>query len=347
MAMGMTVKPILQTLSGQVNNTPPLWVMRQAGRYLPEYRKLRAGASSFIDFCLNPKMASEATLQPIKRFDLDAAIVFADILLIPYAMGRDVRFVAGEGPKLRPLTQDDNLKSVQEKWDLSLLESVGETLERTRADLPDDVALIGFAGAPWTVATYMVEGGGSKDKWQTRLWAMQNPQSFDHLMDILVEASIEYMQMQVKAGAEVLKLFESWAEGLPEPFFERFIIRPAKAIVDGLRERGVSVPIIGFARGCGLLSMRYAQETGITALGLDQAQPGDWFNAHLPKSMVIQGNLDPAVLRVGGEVLKSEVMRIKANMSGRAHIFNLGHGITLDTPPEHMAELVRWVKTPL
>ncbi len=347
MAMGNTGKPILKTLAGHISPTPPVWVMRQAGRYLPEYRELRKTAPSFIDFCLNPDMASEATLQPIRRFDLDAAIVFADILLIPHAMDCGVHFVAGEGPKLRPLEREDSLLALQKAWSVEKLSAIGETLQKVRAKLPDDVTLIGFAGAPWTVATYMVQGGGSKDKWETRLWAWQDPDTFDALLDILVETSIEYLHMQAKAGAEVLKLFESWAEGLPEPFFDRFIIRPAKNIVEGLRARGVDLPIIGFPRGCGLLAERYARETGITAIALDQSQIGTWFNQNLPKNMVVQGNLDPAVLRTGGDVLRDEVMRIKQSFAGRPHIFNLGHGITLDTPPEHMAQLVKWVKTPL
>ncbi len=344
MAMGIPVKPLLQTLSGQTNSKPPVWVMRQAGRYLPEYRQLRTEAPSFIDFCLNPKMASEATLQPLRRFDLDAAIIFADILLIPFAMERGVHFVSGEGPKMQPLERGQPLSQLEKAWSLAKLEAVGEALGIVRHALPKNVTLIGFAGAPWTVATYMIEGGGSKDKWASRLWAWQEPEEFDQLMDILTEASIDYLCMQAKAGAEVLKLFESWAEGLPEPFFERFIIRPAKNIVAGLRERGVNLPIIGFPRGCGNLAVRYASETGITALALDQAQDGRWFSQNLPKDMVIQGNLDPAVLRVGGAALQSEVARVKQSFAGRAHIFNLGHGITPDTPIENMEKLVKLVK---
>ncbi len=344
MVMGVPSKPLLQTLMGQTSTIPPIWIMRQAGRYLPEYRKLRAESSSFVDFCLNPKTASEATLQPLRRFDLDAAIIFADILLIPFAMERDVRFVAGEGPKMRPLKPGQSLLKMERAWSLDKLSAVGDALARVQSALADKVALIGFAGAPWTVATYMIEGGGSKDKWRSRLWAWQNPDEFDRLLDILVEASIDYLHMQAKAGAEVLKLFESWAEGLPEPFFERFIIRPAKNIVAGLRERGVYLPIIGFPRGCGGLAVRYANETGITALALDQAQDGVWFSQNLPKETVLQGNLDPAVLRVGGAALQSEVDRVKKNFSGRAHIFNLGHGITPDTPIEHVERLVQLVK---
>ncbi len=344
MAMGIAVKPILQTLAGQTGTVPPVWIMRQAGRYLPEYRALRKGAASFVEFCLNPKMASEATLQPISRFDLDAAIVFADILLIPYAMDRDVHFVAGEGPKMRPLDRKEPLSQLEKAWSLEKVDAIGETLQRVRDKLPQNVTLIGFAGAPWTVATYMVEGGGSKDKWQSRLWAWQEPEQFDALLDILTEASIEYLHMQAKAGAEVLKLFESWAEGLPAPFFDRFIIRPARNIVSGLRQRGVDLPIIGFPRGCGTQAARYAKETGITAIALDQAQDGQWFNEHLDPSMVVQGNLDPAVLRVGGAPLQSEVERIKQSFAGRPHIFNLGHGITPDTPPEHVKELIDLVK---
>ncbi len=347
MTKGKVVKPLINAFNGRTAKSPPVWVMRQAGRYLPEYRELRAGADSFVDFCLNPEMASEATLQPLRRFDLDAAIVFADILLIPHAMERELHFVAGEGPKLCPLSQNDNLSLLEKSWRLHKLEPVGETLQRVREGLPDDVALIGFAGAPWTVATYMVEGGGSKDKWKSRLWAWKDPQSFDLLLDIISEATIEYLQMQAEAGAEVLKLFESWAEGLPEPFFERFIIRPARNITEGLKARGVNVPIIGFPRGCGHQALRYAKETGIKAIALDQAQNGVWFNENLPTDMTVQGNLDPAVLRVGGKALQNEVARIKNSFSGRPHIFNLGHGITPDTPPEHMTQLIEQVKRPI
>jgi len=280
----------------------------------------------------------------VRRFDLDAAIVFADILLIPHAMDRGVHFVTGEGPKMRPLEAGESLLALHKTWAVHKLEAIGETLQRVREQLPDTIALIGFAGAPWTVATYMIEGGGSKDKWQARLRAWQDPQGFDDLLEVLVEATVDYLYMQADAGADVLKLFESWAEGLPEPFFERFIIAPARAIVSRLRDRGVDQPIIGFARGCGLLAARYAMETGITALALDQAQSGVWFNANLPPGLVVQGNLDPAVLRIGGAPLHSEVARIRKSFAGRAHIFNLGHGITPDTPIHHVEELVRAVK---
>ncbi len=342
--MALADKPLLQTLAGAVLPTPPIWIMRQAGRYLPEYRALRKTAPSFIDFCLDPQKASEATLQPVRRFDLDAAIVFADILLIPHAMDRGVHFVAGEGPKLRPLEDDEPLLALEKAWSVHKLDSVGETLQRVKAQLPDHVALIGFAGAPWTVATYMIEGGGSKDKWQARQMAWRDPEGFEALLDILVKATVDYLHMQAEAGAEVLKLFESWAEGLPEPFFERFVIAPARAIVAGLRARGVSRPVIGFARGCGLLAVRYAMETGIDAVALDQAQSGVWFNANLPEGLVVQGNLDPAVLRVGGTVLEREVRRIRKSFAGRPHIFNLGHGITPDTPIGHVESLIRAVR---
>ncbi len=318
--------------------------MRQAGRYLPEYRALRKTAPSFVQFCLDPQKASEATLQPVRRFGLDAAILFADILLIPHAMDRGVHFVAGEGPKMRPLEDDEPLSGLEKSWSVRKLEAVGETLQLVKAQLPENSALIGFAGAPWTVATYMIEGGGSKDKWQARLRAWQNPDAFDDLLDILVNATVDYLQMQANAGAEVLKLFESWAEGLPEPFFERFIISPARAIVSQLRNRGVNQPVIGFARGCGMMAARYAMETGITAVALDQAQSGVWFNANLPAGMVVQGNLDPAVLRAGGPALEKEVRRIRKSFAGRPHIFNLGHGITPDTPISHVESLIKAVR---
>ncbi len=318
--------------------------MRQAGRYLPEYRQLRSQADSFIDFCLNPQMAGEATLQPLRRFDLDAAIVFADILLIPFAMNRGVHFVAGEGPKMTPLSAQDDLDAMQKAYQPHMLDAVGETIERVREVLPKDKALIGFAGAPWTVATYMTEGGGSRDKWAARVWAWKEPQKFDALLRLISEATIDYLHMQANAGADVLQLFESWAENLSQNLFTRCVIEPTAYIVRSLRERGVKQPIIGFPRGCGAQIGLYAQHTGVNAVSLDQAQPVDIINQILPQDFAVQGNLDPAVMRAGGVAMEREIESIIKGFSTRPHVFNLGHGITPDMPIEHMSALVSCVK---
>lgn len=328
-------KPILDVLAGQTISPPPVWLMRQAGRYLAEYREVRSRAKNFIDFCFSPDLASEVTLQPIRRFGFDAAIMFADILLVPIALGRKVWFVTGEGPKLEPFDpanyQDLRLDQTHE-----VLSPIAETLRRVKKDLPKETTLIGFAGSPWTVATYMVEGGGSKDRYSTRVAAYAQAEAFDGMLDRIADVTADYLVMQAEAGAEVLKLFDSWAEGLPQPLFERVIIRPTKRIVDKVRAAGVTVPIIGFPRGAGTLYPLYARETGVTAIALDTAVDPAWADANLPKGMPVQGHLDPAALRAGGEVLQSEVRRLVDAWSGRPHIFNLGHGITPDVPVDHV-----------
>jgi len=334
-----TEKPILQVLAGQKISPPPIWLMRQAGRYLAEYREVRARAKNFIDFCFSPDLAAEVTLQPIRRFGFDASIMFADILLVPIALGRKVWFVTGEGPKLDPFDplEFETLRLDQTR---EVLSPIAETLRRVKADLPAETTLIGFAGSPWTVATYMVEGGGSKDRFKTRVAAWEHPEAFDGMLDRIADVTAEYLVMQVEAGAEVLKLFDSWAEGLPEPLFERVVIRPTKRIVDAVRAAGVDVPIIGFPRGAGTFCARYARETGITAIAVDTGMDPKWAHANLPEGMPVQGQLDPAVLRAGGEILQSEIDRIVDAWSDRPHIFNLGHGITPDVPVAHVEALL-------
>jgi uroporphyrinogen decarboxylase len=336
-------KPLLRVLRGERLDTPPVWLMRQAGRYLPEYRAVRGRAANFINFCFSPDLATEVTLQPIDRFGFDAAIMFADILLIPIALGRRVWFVTGEGPKLDPFNPVDfdqlDLSRVEE-----VLAPIGETLRRVKPKLPDETALIGFAGSPWTVATYMVEGGGSKDKWSTRIAAWDKPDEFDAMLDRIADATARYLIMQAKAGADVLKLFDSWAEGLPEPLFERVIIRPTKRIIDHVRAAGVTIPIIGFPRGAGTMYARYARETGVTALALDASVQPEWADEALPDGMPVQGQLDPAVLRAGGTSLDGEVDRIMEAWANRPHIFNLGHGITPDVPISHVEQLVSRIR---
>lgn len=340
MSAFMSETLMIRAAKGQTTERPPIWVMRQAGRYLPEYRELRAKSKSFVDFCLNPEMAAEATLQPMRRFDLDAAIIFADILLIPYAMDCGVHFVKGEGPKMTPLTGADDVAKLDPADMGKRLSAVGESLTRVREALPADKALIGFAGAPWTVATYMAEGAGSKDQWTARVWAWRDPESFDALIDKLAEASIDYLAMQAESGADILKIFDSWASGLPEPLFDRVVIRPAKAIVDGLRARGITQPIIGFPRGAGPLAEKYARETGVDVVAIDQGMPLVWARDHLQNIKPVQGNLDSALLLAGGADMDRSIDEIIETFSGGPHIFNLGHGITPQTPIKHMARLV-------
>ncbi len=340
----MAASALLNVLQGKPSPRPPVWIMRQAGRYLPEYSDLRSKAKNFVDFCLNPEMAAEASLQPLRRFDLDAAIIFADILLIPMAFGMNVRFIPGQGPKLDRVGPDDDLGPLQDAWSLDKISNVGETISRVRAALPDKTAVIGFAGAPWTVATYMVEGQTSRDKWNTRLWAWQQPESFTALLQLIERATIEYLYMQVQSGAQVLKLFDSWADNLPPTLFDQVIIQPTARIVAALRAKGVTCPIIGFPRGCGSLIFEYAKHSGCDAIALDQSQQPELIQSGLANNFPIQGNLDNAVLAAGGDSLESEIERIIDGFAGRPHIFNLGHGITPETPIEHVERLIRAVK---
>ena len=336
-------KSILKVLAGETLDRPPVWLMRQAGRYLPEYRQVRSTAKNFIDFCLTPDKATEVTLQPIRRFGFDGSILFADILLIPMTLGRNVWFVAGEGPKLDPLAADD-IASLEIGDVEGILGPVGQTVANLSVALPDETTLIGFAGSPWTVATYMIEGGGSKDRWNSRRLYWEHPAAMERLLDLIADATIQYLVMQTNAGAEVLKLFDSWAEGLPPPMFEDVVIRPTRRIVEGLRAAGITCPIIGFPKGAGPNYVAYAKQTGVTALALDHGLNTQWALDYLPENMPLQGQLDPAVLRAGGDALDREIERIISAFRGRPHIFNLGHGITPDVPIDHVEQLVRKVR---
>jgi uroporphyrinogen decarboxylase len=314
--------------------------MRQAGRYLPEYRELRARAPDFIAFCHDSEMAAEATLQPLRRFPFDAAIVFADILLIPGALGQKVWFEAGEGPRLGDLPSMDSLAG---EIDASTerLSSIGRTLSLVRAQLAPDKTLIGFAGAPWTVGSYMIEGASS-DRSRARTFAYEQPEEMDRLMDILSESTARYLAMQAEAGAEVLKLFESWAEGLPEDLFERLVIRPHRMIVQRLKDLGVTAPVIGFPRGAAALAERYADQVDVAAIALDTAAPAA-LGQRLQKTHAIQGALDPLLLRAGGPALERRVDELLAQWGGGRYIFNLGHGILPDTPISHVEQVLRQV----
>lgn len=334
----------LRVLNGERIDPPPIWIMRQAGRYLPEYRELRGRAKNFLDFCYSPALATGAVLQPLRRFPLDAAILFSDILVVPDALGQKVWFVEGEGPRLEPLIGQERWTFGETEKAVQRLAPVYETVERIRGQIPKEIALIGFAGGPWTVATYMLQGhGGDKDN--ARLAAYTRHADVDRLMETLVETTAQHLAAQVKAGADCLQIFESWSEGLSLPLFERLILKPTTALVSRLRALGMTVPIIGFPRGAGAHLSRYARETGITALGVDTQTPAAFAREQAPASMPLQGNLDPQLLVAGGKFLEQGARCVLEAFRSGPHIFNLGHGITPDATPENVAELVRIVKS--
>ncbi len=332
-------KPLLAVLGGKKTKHVPFWFMRQAGRYLPEYRALRKNAGSFLDLVYTPEFAIDVTLQPIRRFHMDAAILFSDILVIPHALGQKVTFEEGRGPVLEPLDPAAPLKGLNAADIHQTLSPVYETLKGVSAELPEDVALIGFAGAPWTVATYMVEGGSSTDHAKTKSFAYKDPEGFQTLIDILVEVSVEYLLAQIEAGAEAIQLFDTWAGSLPESAQRRWCIEPVKEITSRLHQAHPQIPIIAFPRGAGPLYVDYAVETGVNCMGIDTALPARWAAENIQPIAGVQGNLDPRLLVVGGEAMKSEARAILEALKGGAHIFNLGHGITPETPPEHVEEL--------
>lgn len=333
---------LLRVLSGDVVSPPPIWIMRQAGRYLPEYRKTREQAGSFLDLCFTPELAAEVTMQPLRRFDFDAAILFSDILVVPHALGQRVRFEAGQGPLLDPLCDDlDALRSDAVEADLA---PVFETVERIRSVLSPDKALIGFCGAPWTVATYMIAGHGTADQLPARRLALENPARLQRLMDILVDASARYLVAQIEAGADVVKIFDSWAGVLDDIGFERWAVKPVRAIVERVRAVAPGIPIIAFARGAGARISDYARATGADAVAVDWTMPMHLARALVPEPTALQGNLDPLRVVAGGRALDEGVDAVLAAMAGRAHIFNLGHGITPDAPVENVARLVDRVK---
>lgn len=334
---------LLRVLDGERLDPPPIWIMRQAGRYLPEYRELRGRARSFLDFCYAPALACEAVLQPLRRFPLDGAILFSDILVVPDALGRAVDFVEGEGPRLKPLVEEDEWRFDDPQRAVQRLSPVYETVERIKHALSPDIALIGFCGGPWTVATYMLQGkGGDKDR--ARRAAYERPRDLDALLDVLVELSALHLARQAQAGADCLQIFESWAEGLPDPLFWRVIVEPTRKLIDRLRAAGIAAPVIGFPRGAGAQLGIYAQETGVTALGVDTQTPPAFARAQAPKGMPLQGNLDPQTLVVGGDALAQAVRETRKAFGRAPHIFNLGHGITPDATPENVAALVQLVK---
>ena len=342
--MVRTEKRLLRVLAGEALSPPPIWLMRQAGRYLPEYRKVREQAGNFLDLCYTPELAAEVTLQPIRRFGLDAAILFADILLVPHALGLALSFVEGEGPRLAWPGSGPDVR------DLHPVDAIDETLSpvyatvrELRRTLPAETALIGFAGAPWTVATYMVAGRGTPDQGPARRMAFADPAGFDRLIGRLTDATVHYLEGQIRAGVETVMLFDSWAGALTPPMFARYAVEPVGRIVAALRARHPEVPVIGFPRGAGARYAGFAGATGVAAVGLDAQVPLDWARQALPGA-ALQGNLDPMLMVVGGEAMAAEARRIVCEMQGYPHVFNLGHGITPDADPRHVEALIAAVR---
>lgn len=335
-------KPLLAVLRGERRDPVPMWLMRQAGRYLPEYRQLREEKGSFLNLVYDSDAAAEITLQPLDRFDFDAAILFSDILIIPFAIGQNLTFIAGEGPRLTPPLQSANLDSLTPFP--ARLDPIYETVRKVKARLADQVTLIGFAGAPWTVATYMIAGQGSRDQFDSRRLAYADPGRFHAIVERIEEVTFDYLCGQVAAGAEALQLFDSWAGSLSPAQFEQMVIAPTARLVARLKQRYPDVPLIGFPKGAGGKLAAYASETGIDAIGLDETVDPLWAADALPAGLPVQGNLDPLALGAGGEAMSSSVRRILDAFADRPHIFNLGHGILQDTPVDHVEQLVELVK---
>jgi len=340
----MSSKPFLQALARQSLKRPPFWFMRQAGRYLPEYRQLREREPNFLRFCYNPDLAVEATLQPLRRYAMDAAILFSDILVVPDALGRNVRFVEGQGPVLEPIADPAAIADWDGERFIAHLQPVFETVERLATAIPAETALIGFAGAPWTVAVYMVEGRGGSDFSAIRGWAASDPGTFSKLIDVLVDATAVYLARQVRHGAEAVQLFDSWAGILPPSEFQRWIIDPTKEIVRRLKSDFPELPILGFPRAAGLMYEDYVAQTGVDAVGIDATVPVIWAAETLQPTCTVQGNLDNHLLVAGGPALDSEVDRILQALSSGPFIFNLGHGVLPKTPPEHVGRVAERIR---
>ena len=335
-------KKLLNVLQGNHEVVPPVWLMRQAGRYLPEYRALRAEKGGFLELAYDSDCAAEITLQPIRRFGFDGAILFSDILVIPHALGQDLWFETGEGPRLAPTVRDHGFEDLVPAP--QRLNPVFETVRKVTAALPPETTFLGFAGSPWTVATYMVAGQGSKDQSDTRRMAYGHPERFGELIERIVGATIDYLSGQIEAGVDAVQLFDSWAGSLSPSQFEDWVIAPNAKIVAGLKARHPDTPIIGFPKGAGGKLSAYARETGVDAIGVDETVDPVWANENLPKGMPVQGNLDPLALIAGGNALEKAVQRILTAFADRPHIFNLGHGILPDTPIEHVEKLLTLVR---
>ena len=335
---------LLDTLRGKSGTRRPVWLMRQAGRYLPEYRALRAEKGGFLELATDPAAAAEVTLQPIRRFGFDGAILFSDILMVPWALGQDLSFGPGEGPRLAPRADNrdaiDRLRAVSP----DRLQPIYETVSRVAAELPQETTFLGFAGSPWTVATYMIAGHGSRDHADARMLAYGDPGAMRALIDVVVDMTVDYLANQVSAGVEAVQLFDSWAGSLAPAQFEQWVIAPTERITRRLHERCPGVPVIGFPKGAGAKLPSYARETGVDAVGLDETVDPVWAARELPADLAVQGNLDPLLLLAGGSELESAVGHILEAFAGRPHVFNLGHGIDKETPISHVERLLETVR---
>lgn len=343
----MAEKYFIEALRGKRGLRPPFWFMRQAGRYLPEYREVREKAGSFLELCYNPELACEVTLQPIARFDMDAAILFSDILVIPQALGVEVRFEQGEGPKLNAISTEVQIDALATNATLERLENILSTVKLVRRELADNKALIGFAGAPWTIACYMIEGQGSRDFSKARILAEAQPDVFAKLIAVIEKATIDYLSAQIEAGADAVQLFDSWAGLAPEETFRKFVIEPTMRIVQALRRKHPKVPVIGFPKGSGAMASDYAARTGVDCIGIDYATPAAWAARELQMKTAVQGNLDPLVLAYNLPAALAQAKQIRKTLSTKPFIFNLGHGIVPQTPPEHVQALSEFLKTPV
>jgi uroporphyrinogen decarboxylase len=342
-AQSAETRPLLAVLRGERRDPPPVWLMRQAGRYLPEYRALRAQKGGFLELAYDSESAAEITLQPIRRFGFDGAILFSDILVIPHALGQDLRFEAGEGPRLSPTLVDhalDSLVAVPGR-----LDPIYGTIRKVRESLPAQTTFLGFAGSPWTVATYMVAGQGSKEQAETRRMAYRDPQAFGAIIAALVDATADYLSKQIEAGVDAVQLFDSWSGSLAPREFERWVIAPTVELVKRLHARHPQVPVIGFPKGAGGKLPAYARETGVDAIGLDETVDPVWADANLPDGLPVQGNLDPLALIAGGAPLDAAIDAIRGAFPARPHVFNLGHGILLDTPIAHVEQLLARIRS--
>jgi uroporphyrinogen decarboxylase len=335
-------KPLLAVLKGERRDPPPMWLMRQAGRYLPEYRELRATKGGFLELAYDPETAAEITLQPLRRFAFDGAILFSDILVVPHAMGMDLSFAAGEGPRLAPRLAEASIRDLQP--DVARLDPIYETVRRVKARLKPETTFLGFAGSPWTVATYMIAGQGSREQAEARQLGYADPGKLDAILDVVAEVTVDYLSRQIECGVDAVQLFDSWAGSLSPAQFERNVVARTAWIVDQLRKRHPDTPIIGFPKGAGGKLRAYAAETGVDAVGLDETVDPAWAASELPGGLPVQGNLDPLALIAGGKELTDAVKRILDALGDRPHIFNLGHGIQQTTPIAHVEQLVALVK---
>jgi len=335
-------KPLLAVLRGERRDPPPIWLMRQAGRYLPEYRALRAEKGGFLDLVYDPAAAAEVTLQPLKRFAFDGAILFSDILIVPFAMGQNLSFVAGEGPRLTPRMDEIRIRDLEPV--MQRLDPIYETVRRVKAELQPSNTFLGFAGSPWTVATYMIAGQGSREQAEARRLAYSDPTKVGAILDVIAITTVEYLSRQIDAGVDAVQLFDSWSGSLAPAQFDDFVIKRTAWIVEQLKRRHPHVPVIGFPKGAGGKLAAYATETGVDAIGLDETVDPAWAAKALPPGMPVQGNLDPLALIAGGDQLQSAVTRIIDALGDRPHIFNLGHGIQQDTPIAHVEELLSLVR---